>query len=159
MVTISFINESTADIKRKSELEKKLQYIFRYVNYGEISVLFDIQSPTSTLGKIDTLIFITIKNEKGNFYRTYPTKNYLYTLVVGIKHFEMDDILDVDSKELYNEEGSWNYVDTILAENRAFDSYCYSFNPKVRYFKSAFFYSVKAKNCSKTFSNKQTKRN
>lgn len=153
MITISFVNESTADFKRKSELEKKLQYIFRYVNYGEISVLFDIQSPTSTIGKIDTLIFITIKNEKGNFYRTYPTRNYLYTLVIGIKHFEMDDILDVDSKELFNEEGSWNYVDTILAENRAFDSYCYSVNPKVRYFKSAFFYSVKAKNCSKTFSN------
>ena len=153
MITISFINDSTADSKRKSEIEKKLQYIFRYVNYGEISVIFDIQSPTSTLGKIDTLIFITIKNERGNFYRTYPSKNYLYTLVVGIKQLEMNDIVDVDSNELYNEEGSWNYVDSILAENRAFDSFCYSVNSKVKYFKSAFFYDVKAEKCSKSFSN------
>lgn len=153
MITISFVNDSTADSKKKSELEKKLQYIFRYVNYGEISIIFDLQSPTSTLGKIDTLIFITIKNEKGNFYRTYPSKNYLYTLVVGIKQLEMDDIVDVDSTELYNEEGSWNYIDCILAENRAFDSFCYSVNSKIKYFKSAFFYDVKAEKCSKSFSN------
>lgn len=153
MITISFVNDSTADSKRKSELEKKLQHIFRYVNYGEISIIFDLQSPTSTLGKIDTLIFITIKNEKGNFYRTYPSKNYLYTLVVGIKQLEMDDIVDVNSTELYNEEGSWNYIDCILAENRAFDSFCYSVNSKVKYFKSAFFYDVKAEKCSKSFSN------
>lgn len=153
MITISFVNDSTADSKRKSELEKKLQHIFRYVNYGEISIIFDLQSPTSTLGKIDTLIFITIKNEKGNFYRTYPSKNYLYTLVVGIKQLTMDDIVDVNSTELYNEEGSWNYIDCILAENRAFDSFCYSVNSKVKYFKSAFFYDVKAEKCSKSFSN------
>lgn len=153
MLTISFINDSTSDVKKKSEIEQALQYTFRYVNHGEVSVIFDVESPTSTLGKIDTLIFITINNITGNFYRTYPSKEYLHTLVIGIKHFDLDDIIDADSKEMYNEEGSWNYIDNILAENRTFDSFCYSVTPKVKYFKSALFYSVNAKNCTKSFSN------
>ena len=60
MLTISFINDSTSDVKKKSEIEQALQYTFRYVNHGEVSFIFDVQPPTSTLGKIDTLIFITI---------------------------------------------------------------------------------------------------
>ena len=84
MLTISFINDSTSDVKKKSEIEQALQYTFRYVNHGEVSVIFDVESPTSTLGKIDTLIFITINNITGNFYRTYPSKEYLHTLVIGL---------------------------------------------------------------------------
>ena len=153
MLTISFINDSTSDVKKKSEIEQALQYTFRYVNHGEVSVIFDVESPTSTLGKIDTLIFITINNITGNFYRTYPSKEYLHTLVIGIKHLDLDDIIDADTKEMYNDEGSWDYIDNIMAENRAFDSFCYSVTPKVKFFKSALFYSVNAKNCTKSFSN------
>ena len=51
MLTISFINDSTSDVKKKSEIEQALQYTFRYVNHGEVSVIFDVESPTSTLGK------------------------------------------------------------------------------------------------------------
>ena len=131
MLTISFINDSTSDVKKKSEIEQALQYTFRYVNHGEVSVIFEVESPTSTLGKIDTLIFITINNITGNFYRTYPSKEYLHTLVIGIKHLDLDDIIDADTKEMYNDEGSWDYIDNIMAENRAFDSFCYSVTPKV----------------------------
>ena len=57
MVTISFVNDSTADIQKKESFRKAIQQEFRRVDYGEVDIIFDIMSPTSTLGKIDVLIF------------------------------------------------------------------------------------------------------
>lgn len=152
-MVISFINESSADAKRKESLERALNNTFKYVKDGEVDVVFDLNSPTSTLGKIDVLMFINIEKRDGNYFRTYPTKEYLHTLVIGLKKIEMDDVIDVDSQNFYNEEGSWNYVDEINFENRAFDNFCYTISPNIKYFKSAFFYYVKAKNCTKSIIN------
>lgn len=152
-MVISFINESSSNTKRKERLEKELSNIFKYVREGEVDVVFDFKSPTSSLGIIDVLLFINIEKRNGNYYRTYPTKDYLHTLVVGIKKIVMDDVIDADSKSFYNEEGSWNYEDEILAENRSFDKFCYTVCPKIKYFKSALFYYVQAKNCSKSITN------
>lgn len=151
-MVISFINESTSDAKRKESLEKALSATFKYVKDGEVDVFFDLKSPTS-LGKIDVLLFINIEKRDGNYYKTYPTKEYLHTLVIGIKKIEMDDVIDVDSQNFYNEEGSWNYEDEISAENKAFDNFCYTVSPTIKYFNSALFYNVKAKNCSKSMTN------
>ena len=152
-MVISFINESISDAKRKESLEKALGVTFKYVNDGEVDVVFDLKSPTSSLGKIDILLFINIEKRDGNYYRTFPTKEYLHTLVIGIKKIVLDDVIDADSQNFYNEEGSWNYEDEILAENKAFDSFCYSVSPQVKYFKSALFYYVEAKNCKKSITN------
>lgn len=152
-MVISFINESTSDTKRKESLEKALSATFKYVKDGEVDVVFDLKSPTSSLGKIDIILFINIEKRDGNYYKTYPTKEYLHTLVIGIKKIEMDDVIDADSHNFYNEEGSWNYEDEISAENKAFDNFCYTISPQIKYFKSALFYYVKAKNCSKSITN------
>lgn len=152
-MVISFINESISNAKRKESLEKALSATFKYVKDGEVDVVFDLKSPTSTLGKIDVLLFINIEKRDGNYYKTYPTKEYLHTLVIGIKKIEMDDVIDVDDQNIFNEEGSWNYEDEISAENKAFDNFCYTVSPNIKYFKSALFYYVKAKNCSKSITN------
>lgn len=152
-MVISFINESTADAKRKEILEKALCATFKYVKDGEVDVIFNLKSPTASLGAIDILMFINIEKRDGNYYRTFPTKEYLHTLVIGIKKVVMDDVIDADSKNFYNEEGSWNYEDEISAENKAFDNFCYNVSPKVKYFKSALFYYVEAKNCTKSIIN------
>ncbi len=153
MLTISFVNDSSYDLEKKNNLKKALQQELRYVEYGEVDVIFDIISPTPTIGKIDILIFISIDNKKGNYYKTYPNKSYLYSLVIGLKKFEIDDVINADNQVLYNEEGSWNYVDEITSECKAFDTFCYSIHKDIRYFKSAFFYYIKANNCKKSFSN------
>ena len=114
-MVISFINESISDAKRKESLEKALGVTFKYVNDGEVDVVFDLKSPTSSLGKIDILLFINIEKRDGNYYRTFPAKEYLHTLVIGIKKIVLDDVIDADSQNFYNEEGSWNYEDEILA--------------------------------------------
>lgn len=152
-MVISFINESTFHAKRKESLEKALSATFKYVKDGEVDVVFDLKSPTSSLGVIDVLLFINIEKRDGNYYRTYPTKDYLHTLVIGIKKIELDEVIDVDSQNFYSEEGSWNYEDEISAENKAFDNFCYSICRNIKFFKSALFYYVKAKNCSKTITN------
>lgn len=152
-MVISFINESTYSAKLKESLGKALKATFKYVKDGEVDVVFDLKSPTSSLGIIDVLLFINIENSDGNYYKTYPTKEYLHTLVIGIKIIEMDDVIDVDDQNLFNEEGSWNYEDEISAENKAFDNFCYTVTPNIKYFKSALFYYVKAKNCSKSMTN------
>lgn len=152
-MVISFINESTTNARRKELLEKALSSTFKYVEDGEVDVVFDFKSPTASLGVIDILMFINIEKRDGNYYRTYPTKDYLHTLVVGIKKVSMDDVIDADSQNFYNEEGSWNYEDEISAENKAFDNFCYSACPQIKYFKSALFYYVQARNCSKTMIN------
>ena len=152
-MVISFINESTSNARRKELLEKALSSTFKYVEDGEVDVVFDFKSPTASLGVIDILMFINIEKRDGNYYRTYPTKDYLHTLVVGIKKVSMDDVIDADSQNFYNEEGSWNYEDEISAENKAFDNFCYSACAQIKYFKSALFYYVQARNCSKTIIN------
>lgn len=152
-MVISFINESTSNVKRKELLEKALNATFKYVKDGEVDVVFDLKSPTASLGIIDVLLFINIEKRDGNYYRTYPTKDYLHTLVVGIKKIVLDDVIDADSHSFYNEEGSWNYEDEISAENKAFDNFCYTVYPQIKYFKSALFYYVQAKNCLKSIIN------
>ncbi len=152
-MVISFINESSSTTKRKESFEKVLKNEFKYVREGEIDVIFDLQSPTFSLGLIDELIFINIHNCHRNYYLTYPTRNYLHTLVIGFKTITLNEVIDADNKEFYSEEGSWNYIDEIAAESKAFDSFCYSISSNVKYFKSVLFYRIKANSCPKSFSN------
>ena len=154
MITISFVNDSTTDLKKKENFKKSFQKEFSRVDYGEVDVIFDIISPTPSLGIIDTLIFISIEDKNGNYYRSYPNKDYLHNLVIGIKNLNAEDVIDANNYELINNEGSWNYLDDINAESRALNSFCYEICSDVKYFNSALFYYVKADNCKKSFSNK-----
>jgi hypothetical protein len=153
MITVSYINDSIELAQKKANIDKALKETFKYVNYGEIDVVFDIISPTSSLGNIDLLFFVNIENHERNYYRTYPSRNYLHTLVVGVKKIILEDVVDADSECFFNEEGSWNYIDSLMSEGKAFDSFCYSISNDVKYFKSAFFFYVEAPNCKKSFNN------
>lgn len=150
MITVSFINDSTSKVEDKGQLEMAIKNTFKYVKYGEVDILYDVLSPTSSLGTINALFFINIDDQSGNYYKTYPSNIYLHSLVIGFKKIELDDIIDINEGEFINEEGSWNYIDALIADNKSFDSFCYSLSPDIKHFKSALFYYVKAKNCKKT---------
>jgi hypothetical protein len=151
-MTISFINDSNDTARWKAIFEKALGDVFNNVQYGETDVVFNVVSPTPTLGKIDILLFINIERRDKNFYLT-TDRMYLHNLVIGIKKYEFDDVIDADNNYFFNEEGSWSYSDEIEAEGRALDSFFYKIHPDIKYFKSAIFYYVNAPHCSKSFTN------
>lgn len=151
-MNISFVNDSNDTQNWRTIFQKNLESVFKKVQYGETDVIFNIVSPTPTLGKIDILIFISIDDKDGNYYFT-PDRIYLHTLAIGIKKLELNDVVDVNEHYFFNDEGSWNYSNEIVAENKIFDRFCYSISPEIKYFNSALFYYVNAPHCSKSLIN------
>ncbi len=151
-MTISFINDSNDTTRWKAIFEKALGDVFKDVQYGETDVVFNVVSPTPTLGKIDILLFINIERHDKNFYLATEGM-YLHNLVIGLKKYEFDDVIDANDNYFFNEEGSWSYSDEIEAEGRALDSFCYNICTDLKFFKSAIFYYVNAPHCSKSFIN------
>ena len=154
MVNYSTINCSSDRKELDEHLHRQFDKLFQYAKTVNVHVLYDIVSPTSSIGKYAFIFFIDIPNETGNYYRN-KDKQYLSTLAIAVRQIYDTDITDCDDDSLYTEDGLWDYKKELETDRLALRKYIYENIPDVKYFDLSMVYWVKAPNCETRFINKQ----
>lgn len=134
-----------------ASMHNALENVFKYTQKVNAHVLFDFVAPTSTLGMFDSILFIHIPYQTGNYYRN-RNKIYLNSLAIGIRKFDEPEVIDVDYNGLHTEDGSWDYKAEIESDRRSLRNYVYSNMPDIKHFDISIFYYITAQNYPKTFS-------
>lgn len=154
MVNYTIINCSSDRQELDKHLHRQFDNLFQYATTVNVHVLYDIVTPTSSIGKYAFIFFIDIPNKTGNYYRNND-KQYLSTLAIAVRQIFDMDITDCDDDSLYTEDGIWDYKKELEADRLALSKYIYENIPSVKYFDLSMVYWVKAPNCDKRFKNEQ----
>ena len=150
MVNYIPLNCSANRKEYSDKIQNVLGNLFHYTKDVNAHVLFDFIAPTSSLGFFDCIMFIDIPYAKGNYYRNQD-KVYLNSLAVGIRRFKEPEVIDVDDKCLYTEDGSWEYGLEMESDRATLRDYVYRNIPSVKHFDISIVYSIEAPNCNKKY--------
>ncbi len=155
MVSYIPINLTSERGEYSQKFEEALDYVFRNT-FADINahVLYNIKSPTETFGEYDFLLFIDIPYGATTQGRTNYCKwngKFINSLAVAVRRLDMPDVIDVDEENFYTQRGSFNYMDEIESDRKAFCNYVYENIPKIKHFDITIIYVVSAPKCSKKF--------
>lgn len=155
MVTYIPINLTSERLEYSKRFEEALDYVFRNT-FANINahVLYNFKSPTEKLGVFDFLLFIDIPygtTTQGRINYCKWNGKFINSLAVAVRRLDMPDVIDVDEENFYTERGSFNYIEEIESDRKAFCNYVYENIPKIKHFDIAFIYVVSAPKCSKKF--------
>ena len=149
------INVSSEYRQIVDHIKKGLQNIFSrsHASEGDIFVVNHFPAATDGFGETELLIFINIPDKKGNYYWHIEDKKryYLNNLVIGIKMFYDDSIIDADNTTLYSSEGYFNYIDELEKESYYLQKFSLSCALSLK--NCPYFYWIVTSGCKKSFSN------
>lgn len=140
------INCSNENADESQKLEACLKEAFRYTQKVNVHVIFDFKSPVDAIGVYKYVFFIDIPYAKGNYFRS-RNKVYLNSLVLAIRSYEDNSVISVDSNYLRNENGIWNYAESIAHEKKSLTNFVHDNIDDVKHFDIAIFHQFTSSRC------------
>jgi len=131
MLQIIDINTNNQNIDEveflKNDFQLKLEPT---VKDGTVIIISDFPAVGNMAGKIDYLILLTIKKNKGNFLRLSHNDKYHYidNFILIIKKIDEIKITSADSQFIHSDDSSFDYIESLKIYNNEFEDYFQKFD-------------------------------